>query len=59
MNVSLYTPAILELERTADFVADMATDWQGKPTPQCCKELVEMISQAIRDRADTLRNTER
>ena len=55
---SLYTPAILELERTADFVAEMATEWHGIPTPDCCKELVLVISRAIRDRAEKLRQTE-
>ena len=51
---SPYTSAIIELERTADFVADMGRDAVSK----YCKDFCDVISAAIRRRADRLREQE-
>jgi hypothetical protein len=58
MNVpteSLYTSAICELERAADFVDSMKTYYAGIPA---CEQLATEISQAIRDRTEKLRRDE-
>jgi hypothetical protein len=56
---SPYTSAIFELERTADFVDKMKHDEDtGVPVSDEALILLGIISKAIRERADTLRNCE-
>lgn len=55
---SLYTSAIMELERAADFVESFGRGFDGIPVSKCCKEMAADISKAIRARVDKLRSNE-
>ena len=56
---SLYTSAILELEKAADFIDHYATPTESNvPVPRAVVEFASEVSGAIRQRAEKLRGRE-
>jgi hypothetical protein len=56
---SLYTSAILELEKAADFIADYAAPVEsGEPVPRAVVAFAAEVVDIIRQRAEKLRERE-